>query len=1563
MEMKQSRIADLAQRDSVCRHWKPLLFGVMLATLLTSATARAQQCGPSNVTVPVGGHVNYTILSPVPSNAIISSNPNPANATVSPANINNQVNPTFVITGVAPGTTSMTITWAPVGSNMPTTCNVLINVTCSTITLSPMALPGGIVGTAYKQTVTANGGTPSYTFAVTSGALPPGVMLSLDGSISGTPTTAGTFNFTVRVVDSKNCPQTQNYTVVIRPTVNAGPDLYYSDSFFVRQHYLDYLNRIDANGPPTANDPVITSTGEFIHNTLDMQLGGPLPLSFGRYHGGLVGASAGSRSFYGATDSPMGANWVHNSLILLRRIDANNVAVHYYQGKSIYLQKSGGTWSLNQPGNSYRGTLYQLVEAGTKLKMMDPVSQVVYTFDTSGLADGGVRGVETVSDRNGNTHSLAYNTDSTLARVADGLGRSLDFTYVNAGGKPRVFKVTDQSGRFVQFDYSGAQLAAYTDARTKATTYSTNSSSLVESITHPGGNSPVRNTYISGSAKVASQADGLGNTTRLAYNADNTLITDALGNNRTHFFNPELRFVGYKDEAEKTIQFGYDNSQRNTSTTDRMGDTNTISYDAVSGKVNARTDNTGKTWKYSYSAQTQDGFTYYDMTRIDYPDGTRDDFSYDTKGNLLGRTDRAGKTGAYTYNSRGQLLTATNPDGGVVTYTYNADGTPASAKDPAGNTTTFDYDALKRLNKITRPDTTTVQYTYDANDNVVSGVNEKGKATTYSYDDNNNLKTITNPLGKTRTFAYDANEKLTAITDPLGKATTFAYDALQRVKSVTDRNGNATTYNYSATGRISSVVDAAGKTSSFTHDAEGVLTSFTNPLGRVWQSTSDKQGQTKSVADPLSNQTRFDYDALSRLISQTNPLSETMSYAYDPRGLIRQASQPGPITVAYTRNNLGLITQIIDPRGKTRSRSYDNLGRMLSSTDPLGNVTQLTYDQRNRPSRIDLPLSTLNLTYNGLGLITSLKYSDGTRVDYSYDDNNRLTSANGIAFGYDDNGRIISGNGITLTRDSGGRIATMTLAPGKTVSYVYDNRNLVTSVSDWVGGITRFSYDDAGRLVSVTWPNGVTTTYSYDNADRLTAVVEARGQTTLSSISLIKDAKGQTKQATRDVPLSPAVGKQNPSQSYNDADQIVGYTYDAMGRLTGVGAVTYSWDLASRLTSYSDGQNTIGFTYDAFDNRLTRTEGGNTRSFVWNYALGLPSISVVKDDANIVRYYVHTPGGALLYSVEDSGNARLFHHHDEVGSTLFLTNDSGNITDRYAYSPYGQLTASSGSSDNPFTYVGKFGVMREASADLYYMRARYYDSASGRFLSRDPFRLTVSDPKSLNSYQYAAQNPSSCTDPLGLAQSSIDFYLRQDSCRGESEDHGRPSRGTLIVESFKFRVLINDAQPTTGSLFSNGEPLSSIAPAGSTSAIANRYYDFPIDIEPGFGGGCFLQPKPDVLMPVSGAIAGFIIPYDSPRATLIAPAGSTYAIANPYGDDFPIAFDPGFGGSCFLQPKPDVLMPVSGAIAIAGFIYDSPRATLRSWDGVPISVREAGIKAGLVSGFITLLEYRRRFGP
>jgi RHS repeat-associated protein len=279
--------------------------------------------------------------------------------------------------------------------------------------------------------------------------------------------------------------------------------------------------------------------------------------------------------------------------------------------------------------------------------------------------------------------------------------------------------------------------------------------------------------------------------------------------------------------------------------------------------------------------------------------------------------------------------------------------------------------------------------------------------------------------------------------------------------------------------------------------------------------------------------------------------------------------------------------------------------------------------------------------------------------------------------------------------------------------------------------------------------------FTYDKDRRLAGITETGGSDTLLSIALQRDAAGRVVSADRNLPQSPAMASGVLPAGYDAAHQLTGAIYDGAGKITNDGLRSYTWDMAGRLLSYSGADGAASFTYDGFRQRISRTAAdGTTQNYVLNYATALPSVATVQSGGADLRYYVYLPDGSLLYSIEAADGAHRYYSFDESGSTTMLTGDDGSVTDAYGITPYGETVTQMGTSDNPFTFQGQRGVMQEPGTSLYYMRFRYYDSASARFLSRDP--VLSLDPQQINPYQYAAGNPLLLIDPMGLkAQSPL----------------------------------------------------------------------------------------------------------------------------------------------------------------------------------------------------------------
>ena len=189
-------------------------------------------------------------------------------------------------------------------------------------------------------------------------------------------------------------------------------------------------------------------------------------------------------------------------------------------------------------------------------------------------------------------------------------------------------------------------------------------------------------------------------------------------------------------------------------------------------------------------------------------------------------------------------------------------------------------------------------------------------------------------------------------------------------------------------------------------------------------------------------------------------------------------------------------------------------------------------------------------------------------------------------------------------------------------------------------------------------------------------------------------------------------------------DTFATYTFDARNRLINVGGVTNAYDPAG--------------------NRVAQAYGTNSVAYVVNPNAKLPQV-LMRMKNGVTNYYVY--GAGLLYQVTETATATntLTYHYDNRGSTVALSDDNGNVTDRYEYSLYATMTYHAGTSDTPFLFNGRYGVMTDPNG-LLYMRARYYNPFLCRFINADPTGFSGG----MNFYAYANGNPVSLLDPFGL---------------------------------------------------------------------------------------------------------------------------------------------------------------------------------------------------------------------
>ena len=190
-----------------------------------------------------------------------------------------------------------------------------------------------------------------------------------------------------------------------------------------------------------------------------------------------------------------------------------------------------------------------------------------------------------------------------------------------------------------------------------------------------------------------------------------------------------------------------------------------------------------------------------------------------------------------------------------------------------------------------------------------------------------------------------------------------------------------------------------------------------------------------------------------------------------------------------------------------------------------------------------------------------------------------------------------------------------------------------------------------------------------------------------------------------------------------------------LGNLPGQGEVTYASQVQDVLIPYTTRED----TYNYYEER--------------NYVN-----DVNREHTEVLETYDHDGKARETYSY---GQGRASYLNNQTGDSYnYLTNQSGSVTGltkdgqavaSTSYNLYGARKTSTDTTGQPFAYNGE---ARDDSG-LDYLRARYYDSQGGTFLTEDSYPGEDTDPLSQNLYSYVQNNPVNYTDPSGHFWNSI----------------------------------------------------------------------------------------------------------------------------------------------------------------------------------------------------------------
>ena len=167
------------------------------------------------------------------------------------------------------------------------------------------------------------------------------------------------------------------------------------------------------------------------------------------------------------------------------------------------------------------------------------------------------------------------------------------------------------------------------------------------------------------------------------------------------------------------------------------------------------------------------------------------------------------------------------------------------------------------------------------------------------------------------------------------------------------------------------------------------------------------------------------------------------------------------------------------------------------------------------------------------------------------------------------------------------------------------------------------------------------------------------------------------------------------------------------------------------------------YKYDYAGNRIAKSSEGEYTKYLLDINGELTYVLAEMNFDNTEKCY-YTRGDGLISQERDGKKS--YYVYDGHGSVRALADESGKVTDKYVYDAFGNLLKSKGSTKNCYRYCGE---QFDETTGLYYLRARYMDTSTGRFISQDTYQGTINDPVSLHKYLYANANPVMYSDPSG----------------------------------------------------------------------------------------------------------------------------------------------------------------------------------------------------------------------